>query len=163
MIVVADTSAISNLMAIGREGILRDLFGQVLVPPAVERELLDWHRDLPAFVVVEQPCDMEAIFRLSLILDPGESEAIALAIQVRADLLLIDERKGRSAAVGLGLKTTGLLGVLLEAKAVGLLEKLEPLLDDLISTAEFHVSAKVMAECLRLAGEDGTQRDAVEA
>jgi predicted nucleic acid-binding protein len=162
MIVVADTSAISNLMAIGREGILQDLFGQVLVPPAVERELLNWHRDLPAFVVVEQPGDLEAISHLSLTLDPGESEAIALAVQVRAELLLIDERKGRSAANGLGLKTTGLLGVLLEAKAVGLLEKLEPLLKELISTAEFHVSAKVRTEFLRLAGEEEKPHDSLE-
>ena len=158
MIVVADTSAISNLMAIGRESILRDLFGQVLIPPAVERELLDWHRDLPAFLAVERPGDTEAVSRLSMTLDPGESEAIALAVQLRAALLLIDERKGRSTANGLGLKTTGLLGVLLEAKAVGLLEHVTPLLDALISTAEFHVSAGVRAEFLRLAGEDGTPR-----
>lgn len=159
MIVVADTSAISNLMAIGKEAILRELFGQVLVPPAVERELLDWHRDLPTFVLVEQPDDLEAISSLSLTLDPGESEAIALAVQFHADLLLIDERKGRSAANGLGLRTTGLLGVLLEAKAVGLLDKLAPILDELIATAEFHVSAKVAEEFLRLAGEEGVRLD----
>lgn len=58
---------------------------------------------------------------MSLVLDPGETEAIALAVEIGADLLLIDERKGRREAKLLGLRTTGLLGVLLEAKKAGLL------------------------------------------
>ena len=55
MIVVADTSAISNLLTIGYEWILRDLFGVVIVPPAVETELRVWHPELPAFISVQSP------------------------------------------------------------------------------------------------------------
>jgi predicted nucleic acid-binding protein len=55
MIVVSDTSAISNLLAIGLEGILHDLFGEVLIPPAVELELMRWHSELPTFLSVVVP------------------------------------------------------------------------------------------------------------
>lgn len=153
MIVVSDTSAISNLLAIGLEGILRDLFGEVLIPPAVELELMRWHSDLPTFLSVVVPVRGDLMQSLSSLLDPGETEAISLAVEIGAALLLIDERKGRSEATSLGLKTTGLLGVLLEAKRAGLLEELRPVFDDLVSIADFRVSAAVKAEFLRLAGE----------
>lgn len=55
MIVVSDTSAISNLLAIGLEGILRDLFGEILIPPAVELELMRWHSELPTLLSVVAP------------------------------------------------------------------------------------------------------------
>jgi predicted nucleic acid-binding protein len=86
-------------------------------------------------------------------LDPGETEAIALGLELHADLLLIGEREGRAEAARLGLKTTGLLGVLLEAKALGLIERASPLLDDLTRRAGFHVSASVRREFLCLADE----------
>jgi hypothetical protein len=153
MIVVADTSAISNLLSIGRERILHALFGEVLVPPAVARELLEWHQELPAFVTVLSPGNSTVLVSLSSVLDPGETEAIALAVKMGADLLLIDERKGRAEAIRLGLKTTGLLGVLLEAKKTGLLDHLATVLDQLVTVADFRVSAAVRLEFLRLAGE----------
>lgn len=153
MIVVSDTSAISNLLAIGLEGILLDLFGEVLIPPAVELELMRWHSDLPMFLSVVVPVRGDLMLSLSSLLDPGETEAISLAVEIGASLLLIDERKGRSEATSLGLKTTGLLGVLLEAKRAGLLEELRPVFDDLVSKADFRVSAAVKAEFLRLADE----------
>lgn len=153
MIVVSDTSAISNLLAIGLDGVLHDLFGEVLIPPAVELELMRWHSDLPAFLSVVVPVRGDLMQSLSSLLDPGETEAISLAVEIGAALLLIDERKGRSEATSLGLKTTGLLGVLLEAKRAGLLGELRPVFDDLVSIADFRVSAAVKAEFLRLAGE----------
>jgi uncharacterized protein len=153
MIVVSGTSAISNLLAIGLEGILRDLFGEVLIPPAVELELMRWHSDLPAFLSVVVPVRGDLMQSLSSLLDPGETEAISLAVEIGAALLLIDERKGRSEATSLGLKTTGLLGVLLEAKRAGLLGELRPVFDDLVSIGDFRVSVAVKAEFLRLAGE----------
>lgn len=79
--------------------------------------------------------------------------AISLAVEIGAALLLIDERKGRSEANSLGLKTSGLLGVLLEAKRAGLLEELRSVFDDLVSKSNFRVSAAVKAEFLRLADE----------
>jgi predicted nucleic acid-binding protein len=153
MIVVADTSAISNLLTIGHEWILRDLFGTVIVPPAVESELRAWHPDLPSFISIKSPEKPGLLPELAQVLDHGEIEAISLALEIHADLLLIDERKGRAEAQRLGLKITGLLGVLLEAKKTGLLEQLSPVLDALIEIADFRISAAVKAGVLELAGE----------
>lgn len=153
MIVVADTSAISNLLTIGHEWILRDLFGIVIVPPAVASELRVWHPDLPAFISIQSPENPGVTPEFSQVLDRGETEAISLALEIHANLLLIDERKGRAEARRLGLKITGLLGVLLEAKTVGLVDRLAPVLDDLIDSADFRISAAVKSEFLMLAGE----------
>jgi predicted nucleic acid-binding protein len=153
VIVVADTSAISNLLTIGREGLLREVFGQVIIPSAVEVELRRWHAVLPTFLVTARATAGSLLAELGEGLDPGETEAIALGLELHADLLLIDERKGRAAAARLGLKTTGLLGVLLEAKALGLIERASPILDDLTLRAGFHVSVSVRREFLCLAGE----------
>ena len=63
--------------------------------------------------------DAALVRHLKLLLDVGEAEAIALAIEIQADLLLLDERRGRVVAKELGLAVTGLLGVLLVAKQQG--------------------------------------------
>ncbi|WP_367873767.1 DUF3368 domain-containing protein [Luteolibacter sp. Populi] len=65
----------------------------------------------------------------------------------------MDERKGRALADQMGLRSTGLLGVLLQAKAAGLLDQLKPVLDDLTQRANFRVSAKLRSEFLAAAGE----------
>ena len=123
------------------------------IPPAVEGELLAWHLAIPSFITVVRPRDQEAVARLAAELDSGEAEAIILASELDADLLLVDERKGRLAANRFGLRSTGLLGVLLEAKKADLLDCLSPILDDLTDRAGFRVSAAVKAEFLKLAGE----------
>lgn len=153
MIVVADTSAISNLLTIGHDWILRELFGVVIVPPAVESELRIWHPELPAFITIKSPQNPGVSPAFAQALDRGEIEAISLALEIHANLLLIDERKGRAEAHRLGIKITGLLGVLLEAKETGLLDRLSPILDELITSADFRISAAVKSEFLMLARE----------
>jgi predicted nucleic acid-binding protein len=153
MIVIADTSVISNLITVGLESILNELYGEVMIPPEVERELLDWHASIPHFVAVVAPSDQDAVMLLEEELDSGEAEAIILAIEIHADLLLIDELKGRALAERMGLKLTGILGVLLQAKSAGLLDRLEPVLNDLTQMANFRVSAKLRGAILKSAGE----------
>jgi predicted nucleic acid-binding protein len=72
---------------------------------------------------------------------------------MRADAILIDEARGRRAAVSLGLHPIGVLGVLLQAKRRGLVPRLGPLLDQLQMTIAFRLSPDLRAEALRLAGE----------
>jgi uncharacterized protein len=85
-------------------------------------------------------------------LDPGEAEALALAVTLKADLLLIDERLGRKVATRLGLRFIGLLGILITAKHQNLITQLKPLLDDLITKAGFWVSPQLYARVLQAVG-----------
>ena len=114
---------------VGRLTLLQSLYGRIYVPVAVWHELVVDGRGRPGAETVggcdwiksRSATDREMVAILETTLDPGESEAIALAKEMHADFLLLDEALGRAAAQHIGLKTTGLLGVLLEAKRRGVL------------------------------------------
>lgn len=124
MIVVSDTSPVSSLMQIGHCELLRDLFEVVCIPGAVRDELAKFHPALPTFLDVRDIVDRGRAQSLLSSLDLGEAEAIVLAIEIRADYLLVDERLGRAIATQSGLKVIGLVGVLLLAKQRGLIGSL---------------------------------------
>lgn len=128
MLVVSDTSPVRALYHLGLLNLLSDLFGDVLVPPAVAAELERPKSQLPpiplrqfTFIRVQAPTSSAAGRPTQAGLHPGESEAIALALEVRADVLLIDERAGRAAAAKARIAIIGVLGVLREAKLRGLI------------------------------------------
>ena len=85
---------------------------------------------------------------LQQVLDQGESEAITLAIDLKADRILLDERDGRKIAKSLGLKVTGVLGILLRANQEGELASLPDAIDALIETAGFRISPELLAKVL---------------
>ncbi len=154
MIVVADTSPLNYLIQIELDGLLGTLYQQVLVPPAVMQELNHpaapadvqaWLRHLPSWITII-PANAEPDSTLQF-LDPGEREAIQLAQQQHADILLIDERKGRQEAQRRGLLTTGTLGVLMAAADLRLIEP-EAAYDRLISTTTFRSTARLRASFL---------------
>jgi predicted nucleic acid-binding protein len=88
-------------------------------------------------------------------LDQGEAESIALALELNATLLLLDEKEGRHIAERLGLRVVGVVGVLLEAKAKGVIDRVRPHLDALRQTAGFFLSEPVYQSALVLANEEG--------
>ena len=154
MIVISDTSSISNLITIGRVELLGLLFGEVIIPSAVQDELTVKHFSLPAFVKVGAIADHAAVVALTEeLLDDGEAEAIVLAGELHADFLLMDETDGRAIAKQRGIRVIGLLGVLVEAKRHGFLPEVRPVLDQLQHEAAFWFSAKVREQILALAGE----------
>jgi predicted nucleic acid-binding protein len=96
---------------------------------------------------------MEAVRRLQSELDPGEAAAIALALEVDADMILADERKGRKKAAEMGLEVVGLLGVISEAKRRRLIPACRPMLDALERDARFWISRRLRDRFLAIAGE----------
>lgn len=86
-------------------------------------------------------------------LDIGEAEAIALAVEIQAGQVLIDERRGRLIAKRLNLRYTGILGILVEAKSQGLIAEVEPLLNALINEAGFWIAEPLLSSVLQLVNE----------
>ena len=156
MIVVSDTSPVLNLARIGRLELLPLLYRQVLIPSAV-------YQDLPpaidlaslTWLKVATAKGQNRVQELREDLDPGEAEAIVLAIECRVDLLLVDERRGRRTATAAGLTVTGLLGVVARAKQAGLIDLAKPVLDELIHVARFWIGPELYAEVLEELGERG--------
>ena len=153
MIVVSDTTALTSLLQVGQIQLLKALYSEVLIPPAVHSELLAYHDVLPDFVRVSAPVCTADLKELEVRLDKGEVEAIALARELKADFLIIDERDGRQTADRLGIRCIGLVGVLLMAKNAGHISVLENVLDQLEQVAGFYLSRNVKAEALAVAGE----------
>ena len=153
MIVVSDTSCITNLITIGAVDLLSSLFGEVIIPPAVERELRRTHPAMPGFIQVRVPADRAFIENLWRQLDQGEAEAIALAKELRADRLLIDEKDGRSIARREGLAIIGVLGILLLARRGNLIPSVKDALMRLEHDAGFFIDDVVKASVLHEAGE----------
>ena len=160
MIVVSDTSPISNLAAIGQLELLQQLYSSVIIPTAVYQELLNSGETDPAVLAIQTVnwIETRSVTNITLLqtlqnnLDIGEAEAITLAVELNADRLIVDERRGRNEAIRLGLQVTGILGILLAAKQQGLIPLIQPLLNDLIANG-FWIREQLYAEALTLAGE----------
>jgi predicted nucleic acid-binding protein len=161
VIAVSSTSPIINLAAVNRLDLLQVLYPRLLIPQAVYHEIAVAGDGQPgaAEVTAGSWIEVRAITgepefrRLQTVLDRGEAEAILLALEVQADLLLMDEKRGRQVAARLGIETIGLLGALLEAKHRGHLTLVRPLLDELIVTAGFWIAEPLYVRVLEAAGE----------
>lgn len=129
MIIIADTTPINYLVLIEQVEVLHKLYGSVMIPPAVLDELQssatpaavrDWIANHPTWLVVRQssvPPDAELEK-----LGAGEAEAIALAQELKADALILDDRDGRRAARQRNLQVIGTLRLLSDAAERGMLD-----------------------------------------
>ena len=161
MIVVADTSVLINLCRVGEEDLLVKLFREVVIPPEVGEEFIRLACEvsrfqglsLPQWVRQHSASAIPEIISAAPGLDPGETAALSLALEIQADAILVDERRGQQVAAALGLATIGILGILLQAKTSGLLSDLRPVLDRLEREAQFWISASLRDRVLRLARE----------
>jgi predicted nucleic acid-binding protein len=160
LVVVSDASPIRALHHLGLLSLCRDLYGSVIVPEAVRQELrhptstcqpleIEGH----AGFEVRAPRSNSVDLGVPSDLDAGEIEAITLAIELKADLILMDERKGTEAARRLGLATIGVFGVLLEAKRRSLIDRVLPCVDRLVVELRFFASPALRRRLAQLAGE----------
>lgn len=159
MIVVSNTSPITNLAAIAQLDLLRQIYRQVIVPEAVFQELTAEGGHHPGAIVREldwmrsrRVSNLAVVAALQVELDAGEAAAIALAQELPADLLLIDEHLGRVVAARLGIRIIGLLAVLIEAKHRRLITEVKPLVDALISRG-FRIGNDLYVRVLEAAKE----------
>lgn len=159
MIVVSNTSPITNLAAIGQLNLLQQLFQTVIISEVVYRELTADGGRYPGAIVqtmdwieTRKVTNTAVVTALRLELDEGEAETIALAQEISADLVLMDERLGRAAAARFGLRVAGLLGVLVEAKQQGFIAEIKPFVDNLLNVG-FHIKQDLYQRVLRAVGE----------
>lgn len=153
MIVVSDTSPLTALLTVAQADLLPKLFGEVIIPEAVRTELLRTHPQLPAWLRVQMVKDVFQAGLFAQTVDAGEAEAIELARELRADHLLIDERKGRRLATREGIPVIGLVGVVLLAKRSHLIPSARTLLDRLEYEAGMYLAADVRERALQSVGE----------
>jgi predicted nucleic acid-binding protein len=164
MIVVSNTSPLTNLAAIEQLDLLRLLYGKVCIPHAVWDELNEGGQRWPgaeqvaaaAWIERHPVRNQDLVVALRRELHRGEAESIALALELHADLLLLDEREGRHAAQHLGLRVVGVVGVLLDAKSHRAIPEIRTFLDGLRDRAGFRLRQSVYEAALAQAGEIAT-------
>ena len=160
MIVISDTSCIGYLIIIDKLILLKENFSKIIVPEIVHKEILqlsskyDVNRYLKAEWITSRPITNNRLYKELLSqVDEGESEAIVLSQEIHADLLLIDERKGTEVARSFGIRTIGLLGVLLLSKQKKLIPLVQPILHELISNTTFRITKILYTNVLKQANE----------
>lgn len=160
---MADTGPLIALARIGELDLLRRLYGEVVVPTAVEIELaIDSNRPgakaleaafAAGWLTVCDVADLGAGRVLETLLGPGEAEAITLAARDGARVLLVDDARARRVARQHRLRVVGVAGVLVAAKSRGKVDEVQPLLQQLARTG-YYLSEDVVAIVLTAAGED---------
>ena len=158
---VADTGPIIAFARLGRLDLLRQVVETLVVPGAVYEELVGRGRDRPGAAEVEHGgwmyqravTDREAVAQLPPLLHAGEREAIALAQELNAQLL-IDEQRGREIASARGLAVVGILRILAEAKQRGLIPAVRPLVEALLAIGYWIDEERVIRPFLQEMGEE---------
>jgi predicted nucleic acid-binding protein len=163
-LVISDSSTLMHLARIGQIELLRDLYGSLTIPPSVWREVVSEGKGRPGvnevvaahqagWLQVDKIADESHLRLLSRELDDGEAEVLALAIERSADLVLLDETEARRIADLYRIAKTGVIGILIRAKAEGKVAALRPLLDALRESGGFWVADGLYSQALRAVGE----------
>lgn len=156
--VVSDTTPIISLLKIAKLELLKHIYSEIFIPVSVFEEIeagrnRKHYRDISQlnWIRIEEIKDKRA-GKYFLDLHTGEAEAIILASEISADLIIMDEKLGRYYAKHADLKVTGTLGVLAKAKELGFIKEIKPLVKELIEK-DFWISEKTLEAFLILVGE----------
>ncbi len=142
--VVSNTTPLLSFIKLNRLDILEKVYKEITIPEAVYKELEKgknkYYRNISdeSWIKVVKIKNKSLIKQLEKDLDKGEAEAIALSLEISADLLLIDEKLGRKIAEEKGIKITGTIGVLLKAKKKGIVREVKPLIYELIEKGNYY-------------------------
>ncbi len=156
--VVSNTTPIISLLKLSKLEILKELYSEVSIPFAVFQEIeagknKSYYQDLTklSWINIHKIQEVNTL-KYFLDLDAGEAEAIVLATEIGADLIIIDEKIARYHAIHADLKVTGTIGILIKAKKQGLVSSLKPLLYEL-TEKNVWISEKLIVEILNLVEE----------
>ncbi len=139
-LIIADTSCLIVLQKINRLHLLKDIFEEIIITKEIAYE---YREELPIWIITKKVKDKLSKHILEIDLDKGEASAIALGLENKDVLILIDERKGRKKATDLGLKIMGTLGVIINAKERGILKSVIEELEKLIEV-DFRMSKNLI-------------------
>lgn len=164
--VVCDSSTLIHLSRIGRLHLLKDLYGTLTIPAAVWHEVVELgsgrpgvaevveaHRD--GWIEIQSATNQPLLRSLKHELDEGEAEVIALAIEKKANLVILDESEARRVAATFELPKTGTVGVLISAKLEGRIPLLREELDKLRRPRGFWIEEALYQRALQAVGEAG--------
>jgi predicted nucleic acid-binding protein len=136
-LIISDTTCLIGLTNIGQLDILRQLYHSVIITPEVADE---YGSPLPEWITVQAASDFKKITAFNKFIDLGEASAIALVMEIGNALLIIDDRRARQFAIGLGLEITGTLGVLIRAYEQDLIHDIDSIITSLRET-DFRIPA----------------------
>ncbi len=163
--VVADASTLILLAKIGRFALLEGFHAPIAIASAVWREVVSEGQgragaqevevaESAGWLAVHTPQNQNLVRLLRAELDDGEAETIALALELRAELVLLDEREARRIAEMYGLRKTGVIGLLIRAKLEGKLDSLRHELNRLREEAGFWLDERLYRQALEVVEED---------
>ena len=158
--VISNSSPIIHLAKIGKLDFLKEYFQTIIIPEAVYRESIIEGKERDEVKLIKQATwikvvkvkEQTLVKLLTVSLDTGESEVIALSIETGADLILLDDSEAREIARLYGFKITGTLGILLKAKKDGKINSLKTILMQLKETG-FWIDDDLQYRLLHEAGE----------
>ncbi len=156
--VITNTTPILSLLKIDKLNILKEIYGEIIVPNAVYQEIekgkyKSYYQDLKSidWIKIKHIKNTDSL-SFFVDLDKGEAEVLILAKEQKADLVILDEIMGRRYAKRLGLKLTGTLGILLKAKEKGIINSLRELLTELTEKGTW-LNPKLIKKVISLANE----------
>lgn len=162
MIIICDNSPLSGLLAINQLNLLKKIYGEITIPQAVFDEILflttnniDISPILNAEWIKIKKVNFELFSHINFPpkIHAGEKEAMLLALELKADWLLIDEHEGRKIAKNLEINIIGLLGILIKAKQENYILSLRGLLEELEEKSNFRLSESLKLKAFQLVGE----------
>lgn len=139
-VIVSNSSPLIALERIGKQDLLEQVFGSIIIPVAVEKEV--FLINPPSWIITQAITQPLSSLMLSPTLGAGESETICLAVELKARVVLLDDRPARRTAQALGLNVIGTLGVLLNAKRQNHIPEIRSLLDAL-QEQDFRIAPKI--------------------
>jgi uncharacterized protein len=163
---ISDSSTLIHIAALGRLILLQEYYTEVLIPPAVWKEVVEEGRGRPGAREVEEAArvgwlkviaatDEPLVRLLKRELQDGEAETLALAVERQEEVVLLDESDARRLAAVYGLRKTGVVGILIRARLDGKLASLRQELDRLRQDAGFWITEDLYRQALEAVGESG--------